>query len=163
MERWIRSFALAHGATSTLASSNTSLVAARLEADARRFALVLSMTALENESLVSRMFITCFLANLTNRLLRWDNGAAPATERRIDNWTIRVYDLFKYGDSLAFSWYHPDNNNPNYEWLDINFNGAKWNDRDSNCGRPGPNHNCCEIGPWYSDGPNRMVCTAVQD
>jgi hypothetical protein len=86
----------------------------------------------------------------------WDNGAAPTTERRIDNWTIRVYDLFKYGDSLAFSWYHPDNNNPNYEWLDFNFNGAKWNDRDSNCGRPGSNHNCCEIGPWYSDGPNRM-------
>jgi hypothetical protein len=84
-------------------------------------------------------------------------------ERRIDNWTIRVYDLFKYGDSLAFSWYHPDNNNPNREWLDFNYNGAKWNDRDSNCNRPGPVRNCCEIGPWYSDGPNRMVCMAAQD
>ncbi|KAF1358597.1 hypothetical protein EJ07DRAFT_179829 [Lizonia empirigonia] len=86
----------------------------------------------------------------------WDNGDPPLTERRIDNWTIRVYDLIHRGDSLSFTWFHPDNNNPAYEWLDFNYNGAKWNDRDTNCKREGVK-NCCKRGPWYSDGKDRMI------
>ncbi|KAJ4326244.1 hypothetical protein N0V94_000191 [Neodidymelliopsis sp. IMI 364377] len=86
----------------------------------------------------------------------WDNGEPPRNERRIDNWTIRVYDLIHRGDSFAFSWFHPDNDHPEYEWLDFNFNGAKWNDRDTNCKRAGVK-NCCRRGQWYADGKDRMV------
>ncbi|KAF1931292.1 uncharacterized protein M421DRAFT_343572 [Didymella exigua CBS 183.55] len=89
---------------------------------------------------------------------RWDSGESGypngrTTERRIDNYTIRIYDLTHPGDSLGFRWVHPDNNCPEDEWMDFNFNGVKWNDRARDCARG----NCCKTGPFYGDGKDRMI------
>ncbi|KAJ4332849.1 hypothetical protein N0V87_008062 [Didymella glomerata] len=71
---------------------------------------------------------------------QWDSGESGYpngryTERRIDNYTIRIYDLIHRGDSLAFKWVHLDDNHPEEEWVDFDFNNVKWNDRDTDCSK----------------------------
>jgi hypothetical protein len=63
---------------------------------------------------------------------QWDSGESGYpngryTERRIDNYTIRIYDLIHRGDSLAFKWVHLDDHHPEEEWVDFDFNNVKWN------------------------------------
>jgi hypothetical protein len=89
---------------------------------------------------------------------QWDSGESGYpngryTERRIDNYTIRIYDLIHRGDSLAFKWVHLDDNHPEEEWVDFDFNNVKWNDRDTDCSKG----HCCKTGPFYGDGENRML------
>lgn len=89
---------------------------------------------------------------------QWDSGESGYpngrhTERRIDNYTIRIYDLIRRGDSLAFKWVHPDENHPEQEWVEFDFNNRKWNDRDTDCSQG----HCCRTGPFYDDGENRKL------
>lgn len=89
---------------------------------------------------------------------RWDSGESGYPngrhmERRIDNFTIRIYDFIRRGDALAFTWVRPDNNRPEEEWMDFNYNNVKWNDRARDCG----SGYCCKTGPFYGDGENRML------
>ena len=89
---------------------------------------------------------------------QWDSGESGypngrRNERRIDSYTIRIYDLIRRGDSLAFKWVHLDDNHPEQEWVDFDFNNQKWNDRDTDCSKG----HCCRTGPFYGDGENRML------
>jgi hypothetical protein len=89
---------------------------------------------------------------------QWDSGESGYpngrhTERRIDNYTIRIYDLIRRGDALAFTWVHPNNDKPEDEWMDFSYNNAKWNDRARDCN----SGYCCKTGPFYPDGENRML------